>query len=522
MRVIDTAAYNKNKGRVADLSQEREGGDLTIAAPLQAVANVPGSALRFAGDIATAALNPIETFDTVTKLGASLLSLVPGVKGDPTLAKEVGKFYVDRYGSFENVAKTLRDDPVGFAGDLSLILTGGAGAARASGRASKLTEGAAQLGRKIDPVLAAGKAADVTGRAIDATSKNIIRGVQSAGSGVKPQVFEIAFRDGQIPRGETTAFREGFSNKKPVLDREIVEQAKASYKAKTDSRPNLQEISKRLNLENVRLNDDTLKAIGEVLDDIKVSNRPTRTIDTERRLLSKVEKDIQVFFLNPTAQGLDDLIAKISKRRPTSFTPSGTAGQPAVDRVTGSLRTIFRDDKTNLPKEYVDAKAEYSRISEELDIIQKDLGLGTNVKDETILNNLKRTLSRQDSIPEEALLLLDDGANIRDKIAGVLARDIIPTQYLRTAGAAGAVGLPAAGQVVAGLQGAAGGAALAGLLFSPRIATMTNQLAGRLRPKVGQVRESLLEPLRPIATQARPVGTIQSEVEEPLERRGLL
>lgn len=525
MRVIDTESYNKNKGQVIDLSEERQRGDkdLTLAAPLQAAANVIPSAARFAGDLATVALNPIDTFNTATKLGASILSLVPGVKGDDTLAREVGKFYLDRYGGFGNIAKTLRDDPVGFAGDLSLLLAGGAGAARAAGKVNTLADTASRASRAIDPVLLAGRGANVAGRAIDAAGVNIIRGIQSAGSGVKPQVFEIAFRDGQLPRGQTTAFRRGFDRKKPVIDREIVDQAKASYKAKVKSRPNLPEIADRLKLENIRLNDETLKAVGDVLDDIKLSNRSTRTIESEKRLLNKVEKDIQIFFLNPTAQGLDDLIAKIGKRRPTSFSPGGTAGQPALDRVTGSLRQIFKDDKTQLPKEYIDAKKEYSRITDELEIIQKDLGLGTNVKDETILNNLKRTLAARDSIPEEALLLLDDGVNIRDTIAGVLARDIIPTQYLRTAGAAGTIGVPAvAGGAIAGLQGALLGGVGAGVLFSPRISTYTNVLAGRLRPRVGQFRESILEPIRPIVTQARPLGTIQSEVEDPLERRGLL
>jgi len=41
------------------------------------------------------------------------------------LGKGVYKMVSDRYGGWENIKKTVSEDPVGFASDVSAILTGG-------------------------------------------------------------------------------------------------------------------------------------------------------------------------------------------------------------------------------------------------------------------------------------------------------------------------------------------------------------------------------------------------------------
>jgi hypothetical protein len=207
--------------------------------------------------------------------------------------------------------------------------------------------------------------------------------------------------------------------------------------------------------------------------------------------------------------------------RPSAFDKGGKVNQTLIDNVLGTktgLRGIF-DNLKELPEEFLKVKEDYSKVLADLEKASQDLGLGKNVKGDTVLNNLKRTLSRVDNISEESLLKIPGGEAIRDKIAGTLARDIVPEQYLRTAGAAGTIGVAGAGTgILAGIPGILG----AGAIFSPRVGTELNRIAGRLRRGVPRIRQGLLEPIREPLTYARPLGTTQEEVYEPLQRRGLL
>jgi hypothetical protein len=112
--------------------------------PGAAVSNLPASAKRFAGGIYEAVTNPIQTVKGVLDVGAGALqkALPEGVvnfvnqfDASPTAAARaveaanaVGGMYKDRYGSYEGLKRTLAEDPVGAAADLSTLLTGGSAA----------------------------------------------------------------------------------------------------------------------------------------------------------------------------------------------------------------------------------------------------------------------------------------------------------------------------------------------------------------------------------------------------------
>jgi len=528
MQGFDVNSFNETKGRNINFSEKRGKSDkpLTVAAPFEAIGNIPGSAARYATDTATALLNPADAYTTVTKLGASILSLVPGVKGDDTLRKEVGQYALDRFGSPTKIAKTIRDDPVGFVGDLSLLLVGGAGAARLAGKTGTATDTFAKVGREIEPFTVLGKGADKLGRGIDATAVNVGRGIQSAGTGVKRQVFDIAFKDASIPKDpanvKNTPFREGFYGE-PIKDADIVAQAENAYKAKKKSaKTSFDTATKNANLGQIALSANTLNDIAKSFDNVLKSNAET-AIASEKALLKRITSDIDRIYQNPTAESLRQAITRIDKQRPKNTGEGGANLDSIIDNVLGTetgLRGVF-DKIDELPAEYLRVKGEYEVAMESLKRARQDLGLGKDLKRDTVLNNLRRTLAVLDNISEESLLSLPGGAAIRDRIAGSLARDIIPEQYLRTAGAAGAIGL-AGGATGAGLVAGLSGAGTAATLFSPQLATRLNIQAGRIRPKVGGFRQSILEPLRQFGTTARPIETIQREVEDPLQRRGLL
>jgi len=103
--------------------------------------NVLRSGAKFVSDVVTPFTKPIETIDSINKIGAGILSkVVGGSLYDPDAeesANAVGQYYVNKYGSIDNLKKTMYEDPVGFMADVSTVLTMGGGLASKAGSISK-------------------------------------------------------------------------------------------------------------------------------------------------------------------------------------------------------------------------------------------------------------------------------------------------------------------------------------------------------------------------------------------------
>lgn len=106
--------------------------------------NAPKSAVEFAGNVITPIIHPVNTF---TGLGDVLGGIMEPITPDFLYGKEalvsaknarsgVVDFFTNRYGGYENLKRTVAEDPVGFLGDLSTVLTGGAAATGKLGAAS--------------------------------------------------------------------------------------------------------------------------------------------------------------------------------------------------------------------------------------------------------------------------------------------------------------------------------------------------------------------------------------------------
>lgn len=110
--------------------------------PGEALANLPASAERFAGNLYEAVTSPVQTVKNVAQLaGGAVYSMLPqaaqdwliSTANDPTkvrqsiaMAKAVGGEYARRYGTEEGFKEALATDPVGVASDFSTLLSGGA------------------------------------------------------------------------------------------------------------------------------------------------------------------------------------------------------------------------------------------------------------------------------------------------------------------------------------------------------------------------------------------------------------
>lgn len=155
------------------------------------VSNIPESAVNLVGGIYEAVTNPIETVSTLADVGAggirnaAILAERNGALpqgsvdfldslGDPAAAAAAsekaaafGGVIADRWGSAEKIRRTLREDPVGFLGDLSTILTGAGVGVRAAGVAPRVAGAVERVATAVDPLTMAGRGASAAGGAVN-------------------------------------------------------------------------------------------------------------------------------------------------------------------------------------------------------------------------------------------------------------------------------------------------------------------------------------------------------------------
>jgi hypothetical protein len=125
-----------------------------------AVQNFPSSMGNLIKSIYDAVTNPLTTAKSVLDVGAGALQnvlperFVQAVGEDPAsreAARQMGKFFADRYGTGEKLKQTIATDPAGVLADLSTLISGGAGATRAAADVATI----ATKGRVTAPIQAA-------------------------------------------------------------------------------------------------------------------------------------------------------------------------------------------------------------------------------------------------------------------------------------------------------------------------------------------------------------------------------
>ena len=178
--------------------------------PLEAGKNLPASAGQFVGGVVQAVVSPLQTLTSLLDMGAGALrntlpkpvvSFIDKFDSDPEAAQRasnvataVGGMYKDRYGSYEAIKRTFAEDPVGAAGDLSTLLTGGGAAA---GKLGATQAGAAmsRAGNMINPMRPiapvieapfklAGKAAGAVYNALDPKSTAYLTAAEGRGPAI--------------------------------------------------------------------------------------------------------------------------------------------------------------------------------------------------------------------------------------------------------------------------------------------------------------------------------------------------
>jgi hypothetical protein len=203
--------------------------------PVEAVTNVVPSAINLASGIYEAVTSPVQTAKGIVDIGAGALQNVlpqgvvdfvnqfdknPDARNRAIAAADaVGGFYKDRYGSEEAFKKTMATDPVGFAADLSTLLTGGATAtARVAPAASTALAAGAKFTNPMNaivpvvtaPVKAGVRGVDYARKVFNPKANALLQNIEDKGpdivnalktqpkfvAGAKPTAGELAATTG--------------------------------------------------------------------------------------------------------------------------------------------------------------------------------------------------------------------------------------------------------------------------------------------------------------------------------------
>jgi hypothetical protein len=489
----------------------------------QALGNLDESALQLGKDIITPLLSPVQTAKDLISLGSSVINLVrPGEQGNEELAKQVGKFFKDRYGGLENIKKTFATDPVGMLSDVSILFTGGAALApKASATANILNKAS-----KIDPIVGATK---LVGGGVNLASKAPSK-ILGMTTGAGETAISTAFKSGQKGGKVAEDFRNNISGKESVG--KVVEDTLESLKTKKAETSKTYVKGKgELNLGSKKVNPEIVSKVADnvvlkkTLGQFELSNKA----QTKLKQLNKIIEEWRLDPRNHSLEGLDAL-----KRRIDAEYPQGLK--------VGDEGRLVSDIRNEIKNIIVKESPDYAKV---MNAYEEAIKLEKQLMDELSLNkraNVGTTLRKLQSIMRnnvntnfgnrlEALKLLDtaDG-NLMAKLAG---------QSLNTLTPRGLQSLVPSTALLGGSIAASGGlsplAVLPSLIAgSPRLmgeAAYYSGVASRPFAAASNAMSKLPSPVRSalkpsnILRSSRAVGLLDRPIDEnrsALQNRGLL
>jgi len=153
-------AYLQDKGVAADATaQPNVTPTQETPYATQMLENFPSSLGNLAEGMAQPFLHPLQTAEGIGRLLWAGLKVGPGGMGgsieDKQTLAPMAKDLIDRYGSFEALANTVKTDPAGFLADLSTFLEGGGAVLKGfkeGGAIAKVGEGLKTTAAVTDPV----------------------------------------------------------------------------------------------------------------------------------------------------------------------------------------------------------------------------------------------------------------------------------------------------------------------------------------------------------------------------------
>ncbi len=510
--------------------------------------NILRSGARLGGDILQMGAHPIETGKA---LGGLAVGAVEKLSPPPSLAPgdppellsfleeskaereapfdAVTQHMKQRYGSLEAASRTAYEDPVGFAADLSAVMSVGGAALRApsaalrmggvaeASRVGKIAELAAGAGRSLrgsaqlmDPIQLAAKVATPLANKtlwVLETAFTEIPGL-FGGTGGGPLKKALGFMGGEGASSELTAAMRNRTSEISVLEgaksalARLKEQRGMSYRAKLAELPR----KMKLNLDPIR------EALPELMKQygLRWARAPAKQVKGPRGTMISQQQPLKLDFSRSTITSSADqgkirrLINDINDwgRETADVTPLGVdtlrrriddlyteGGQARA--MTQSLAQKTRDVLDDVPG-YTEMTREYSELSGMIREIESELSLGSKASRGASLRKLMSTFSDRTGYREQMLEVLDQFVvdNLGQQLAGLNLRPLMPT---------GLVGKSVA---------MSGAAAVAAGLVDPQVLLFIAMSSPRV---MGEVMAALSTVKRG-ARALRDVGTIPAQI----------
>ena len=451
----------------------------------QAVQNIPKSAGEFVGNITHAVTHPVETVKTIADVGFGGLSKAAGAIGVPmepdAKAKReqsfdaVRDFFAERYGGVENFKRTLADDPVGLAADLSSILAPAGIAARAPGVAGKAGKVAQATSRALDPITLAA-------RTIKGTGNNVVAPIIGTMTGAGTESVRAAAQAGA---GGKRAFLDNMRGQAGINDTldmarsamgQIVKERGAAYRADMQG----------AKAANATVDDLPIRqAVKEAFDEVHFNgvSKSTEASRTLERIISKFQQ-----FQNmsrgqfQSLEGMDAFKQSIGEIRQT--TQPNTLERRVADKIYHSIKNEIVKQVPG----YAKAMQGYSQASDQINDLTKTFSLGENAAPDTTARKLQSVMRNNvNTNYGRRTRLMEELARYEPDLPASLAGQAMSSPTPR-----GLQSLAAVGTGLTGLGGATGVAAvnpmsLAALPFmSPRLMGEAAYGAGRVAAGAGK------------------------------------
>jgi len=452
---------------------------------------LPGSTLKLGTDLVDVIIHPIATAKSILELGAGVVSLaIPGEQPSEETAKAIGRYFVDRYGSLDNIKKTFATDPAGFLADGAAVLTGGGTLLRkVPGAATeKLGTVAKAVGEKIDPVTGLLKASQAAAKPLSVGARELLGVTTGVGGAVQAGRAGGQAQERYIANLRGKADPQDVANRAFAALKEMGSQRAAAY---THGIEGLKLADTAINMNPIQ------KAMGEILKDSVYQGIPKYSKSTMAKI-DELKATIREFSdneLTHTAEGLDILKRKLDDLYPLQAQATGEA------KIVAGLRDKVKQEILKQVPDYADVMKPYEEAITLEREIAKELSLSNKASAGAALRKLQSVMRNNvnTSYGNRLELLNKLDPDLLPDLSGQALSEFAPRGLQRSiAGGVGAYGAFAEPSVLLGLP-----------LQSPRLAGEAALKTGQAQRILGGMGEAL--PVEPFLRGGRIVGEALEE-----------
>jgi hypothetical protein len=366
-----------------------QGQDFLQAGAAENRARLGQSAYNTVASIAQTVAHPIDTAQNIGAIGKGILQKVGVLSGNDAVpaADAAGKFFVDRYGGWDNISKTAHQDPVGFLMDLSAVLGGGGTLLKqAGGVAGKVGEVAQTTGALADPLAAVARPATA---AAGYVGRKVLPEVLGVTTGAGPTAIQTAYQSGKAGGEAGKAFKEGLSGDAAVM---AVNEAKGALAKLREDRgvAYRDAMAKSVRGDNQVLDFQKIDSAIAKVEDIKKFKGEDLSPST-KQIREDIKTQVEKWRNLPpgdfhTAEGLDAL-----KQTVGDIWSSAQPGSPS-SKISGEIYNSIKDTIVKQAPEYAKIMKGYEEASGILREIEQTLSLKKSATIDTQLRKLQSVL----------------------------------------------------------------------------------------------------------------------------------